>query len=424
MRVTCSASIPRYLCRTLTPLAGTSTQARSIRLGPSASAAIPFNTILDGQGHTIANLNIDATAKDVGLFAVIGSAGQVRNLNLTDVHLSASGSAFVGALAGENRGMISDVHVLRSTIIAQSELGVTAGGLVGVSSGFIREFSSAATVHVGDSDPGAVNIAGGLSGSNHGDITSSSTTGEISGGAFSLAGGMVGQNFGRLEGSFAAGGVTGGASTMAGGLVGMNASGATIRDAYAVGNVTGGSSAIAGGLVGSNAADSLIENSYATGIITAGRAASAGELVGQNLGDVSDAYAAGAVTVGDLGWGGGLIGRNTGTISGATVPGVTTICGAGQTLPAHHRDLGRGRRGERDRGTAARAQSQADAGRHPPHPDRQRAAARNGRARRQFRRRPDWSAQGAATRRSADRDHDAARRANKAAVARSTSSDQ
>ena len=205
---------------------------------PVGSAAIPFNTILDGQGHTIANLSIDATAKDVGLFAVIGSAGQVRNLNLTDVHVTASGSAFVGTLAGENRGTISDVHVLRSTVIAQSELGVTAGGLVGVSSGFIRKSSSAATVHVGDSDPGAVNIAGGLTGSNHGAITSSSTTGEISGGAFSLVGGVVGQNFGRLEGSFAAGSITGGASTTAGGLVGMNASGATIRDAYAVGNVS------------------------------------------------------------------------------------------------------------------------------------------------------------------------------------------
>ena len=298
---------------------------------PVGSAAIPFNTILDGQGHTISNLSIDATAKDVGLFAVIGSAGQVRNLNLTDVHVTASGSAFVGTLAGENRGTITDVHVLRSTIIAQSELGVSAGGLVGLSSGFIRKSSAAATVQVGDSDPGTVNIAGGLSGSNHGDIASSSATGEISGGAFSLVGGVVGQNFGRLEGSFAAGSITGGASTTAGGLVGMNASGATIRDAYAVGNVAGDSSAMAGGLVGSNAAGSLIENSYATGSITAGRAASAGGLVGQNLGDVSVAYAAGGVTVGDLGWGGGLIGRNSGTISGATVPGVTAICGAGQT---------------------------------------------------------------------------------------------
>ena len=40
-------------------------------------------------------------------------------------------------------------------------------------------------------------------------------------------------------------------------------------------------------------------------------------------------------------------------------------------------------------------------GRHPPHPDRERQAARAGRARRQFRLRPDRSAQGAAARRSA-----------------------
>ena len=61
---------------------------------------------------------MDSTTKHVGLFAVIGSAGQVRNLNLTDVHITAGGSGFVGTLAGENRGTISNVHVLRSAVIA------------------------------------------------------------------------------------------------------------------------------------------------------------------------------------------------------------------------------------------------------------------------------------------------------------------
>ena len=58
-----------------------------------------------------------------------------------------------------------------------------------------------------------------------------------------------------------------------------------------------------------------------------------------------------------------------------------------------------------------------DAGRHPPHPHRQRAAARTGRARRQFRLRPDRSAQGAATGRAAHRGHHPATRADAHAAA-------
>ena len=56
-------------------------------------------------------------------------------------------------------------------------------------------------------------------------------------------------------------------------------------------------------------------------------------------------------------------------------------------------------------------------GRHPPHPDRERKAARAGRARRRFRLRPDRSAQGAAARRAAHRG-----RAPAAAVERTAAS--
>ena len=50
--------------------------------------------------------------------------------------------------------------------------------------------------------------------------------------------------------------------------------------------------------------------------------------------------------------------------------------GAGEHLPDHHRHLGRRRRGEWHRGAPARAQSEAHPGRHPPHPDFERQAAR------------------------------------------------
>ena len=43
-----------------------------------------FTGLFDGQGQTIANLTIASTAQNVGLFGSIGSAGEVRNLNLTE----------------------------------------------------------------------------------------------------------------------------------------------------------------------------------------------------------------------------------------------------------------------------------------------------------------------------------------------------
>src|SRR5262249_5964015 len=85
-----------------------------------------LNTIFDGQGYTISNLkNVDSTAPNVGLFSSIGSTGVVRNLNLTDVAVSALNSQFVGALAGTNAGTISNIS---ATGIVQVGSGSTAGG--------------------------------------------------------------------------------------------------------------------------------------------------------------------------------------------------------------------------------------------------------------------------------------------------------
>jgi len=55
--------------------------------------------------------------------------------------------------------------------------------------------------------------------------------------------------------------------------------------------------------------------------------------------------------------------------------------GARGRVSNYHRNVGRGGRGERHRGVAAGAQSETDAGRHSPHPDRERKAARARRAR-------------------------------------------
>src|SRR4029453_8617957 len=148
-----------------------------------------LNTIFDGQGYTISNLKIvDSTAPNVGLFSSIGSTGVVRNLNLTDVAVSALNSQFVGALAGTNAGTISNIS---ATGIVQVGSGSTAGGLVGQNLGSIS--NSFASVAVGS--PNAANLpAGGLGGNNAGTILSSAATGNVQTGDGSIAGGLVAFN--------------------------------------------------------------------------------------------------------------------------------------------------------------------------------------------------------------------------------------
>jgi subtilisin family serine protease len=100
-------------------------------------------------------------------------------------------------------------------------------------------------------------------------------------------------------------------------------------------------------------------------------------------------------------------GANRGKYISVAAPGVDILVPAPE-VPDNHRNVGRGCRGERHRGAVAGTQSETEAGRHSPHSDRERKAARERRARRQFRLRTDRSAAGAAVGRSENRDHHAA----------------
>jgi hypothetical protein len=112
---------------------GTYALGTKITFDPSQTfAPIPnFTGLFDGQGQTIANLTIASTTQNIGLFGTIASAGEVRNLNLTNVSVSANSSVnsqLVGTLAGTNAGTISNVS---ATGQVQVGSGSTAGGLVG-----------------------------------------------------------------------------------------------------------------------------------------------------------------------------------------------------------------------------------------------------------------------------------------------------
>src|SRR5262252_7412286 len=125
-----------------TNTAGTYALGTKITFNPDQTfTPIPnFTGLFDGNGglgvnYTIANLTIASTAQNVGLFGTIASAGEVRNLNLTNVSVNSSvNSQLVGTLAGTNAGTISNVS---ATGIVQVAGGSTAGGLVGQNLGSI-----------------------------------------------------------------------------------------------------------------------------------------------------------------------------------------------------------------------------------------------------------------------------------------------
>ena len=219
--------------------------------------------VFEGNGHTIRNLYINTldtpfteavlnrrdiygyptTAGDGyhnnrGLFNIIGYSGVVRNLRLEDVNVS--GKTSVGALAGSNAGIISNVHVTGAVSGINN-----VGGLVGASTGDGYITGSSSRAGVSGRKTGGKDV-GGLAGISHGAIRASYVRGAVSGWADNT-GGLVGSNAGgSIKASYATGPVSS-AGQRAGGLAGSN--GGSITASYATGAATadGGDP---GGLVG------------------------------------------------------------------------------------------------------------------------------------------------------------------------------
>ncbi len=192
-----------------------------------------FAGVLDGAGHNIKNLTIDTNGDrgdHLGLFATIGD-GTIKNLGLENVKIkSGVGSRFIGGLAGENGGTITNC--------------LTTGTICSGN----------------DSD-----CIGGLAGDNcRGTILNSLSTCSIAGGANSSnLGGLVGGNMGTISECYSAGKVTGGMVSMwLGGLAGSNCG--IISNCYSMSAVTGGKySYNLGDLVG-DSSNGTVVNCYST----------------------------------------------------------------------------------------------------------------------------------------------------------------
>jgi filamentous hemagglutinin family protein len=247
---------------------------------PIGSDSNRFTGTLNGLGETISNLTINSTSGlfEVGIFG--STAGVVENLNITNATVFGSGLG-TGILAGSNDGVISNVNASGS-VSTSANLSSLAGGLVGTNGGEIIGSSAAVNVFAGRANDFLYGTdAGGLVGYNVsvGTIIQSFATGTVSAGsgvAQFAGGGLVGGNLGTISLSYATGPVSATLGNIiccnsgVGGLVGVNGNvvGA-IEQSYATGSVTT-DVGIAGALVGITINESTIQQSYATGLVTSG----------------------------------------------------------------------------------------------------------------------------------------------------------
>ena len=220
-----------------------------------------FRGIFDGLDYTITGITIDrGSEQNIGLFGHVRD-GKIQNVGLLDG--SITGNAFVGSIAGYNKGgTVTNVYNTGSV----SSTGDRTGGIVGEQS-------------------------------NNGTLSNAYNTGSVNGEG-SFIGGVVGSNGSgcTVNNVYNKGSVSGtGYAGYVGGVAGYSGATATISNAYNTGSVNGKENYI-GGVVGQIAEGGTVSNVYNTGKVI-GTGESVGGVVGATLeATISNAYNMGSVS--------------------------------------------------------------------------------------------------------------------------------
>ncbi|MBN2842543.1 MAG: hypothetical protein JXM68_05600, partial [Sedimentisphaerales bacterium] len=218
---------------------------------PIGTVDTRFTGTFNGDNHTITGLSFNGSASNYGLFAYIGSAGKVQNLNIFGGSITGSSSSQnCGLIAGQNYGTIGNCTV-SGTISATSRMGGVAGS--GYAGSLIVDCQS--TVTISSSGPSS-NTAGGIIGSNLGTVKTCKSSGNIN---------IQSNNTGGIAGFNGSGGLLENclsyancyaANTNSGGIVGYNASGSKVSHCISLGlpevNPGSQSTKYLGGIAGDN----------------------------------------------------------------------------------------------------------------------------------------------------------------------------
>ncbi|NQT02490.1 MAG: hypothetical protein HQ580_10730, partial [Planctomycetes bacterium] len=273
----------------------------------------PYRGVFDGNGHTISNFSYTSMYRDYTGFFGFAAGAHIKDLGLIDPDLdiergdfhsclvgysdgavitncyveggSVSGDDYVGALAGNNNGRITDCYAA-ADVTGNNRI----GGLVGKNDGFrfppedelefvLSEWGSIERCYATGNVYGDNNV-GGLAGENSGTIINCYSNSTV-GAEGDASGGLVGKNEGRVMACYSNSNVNG--DIAVGGLAGRNSYGQA-TNCYAMGSVAG--QWYVGGLVGSNTRsggrhEGTIEKCYSVTTVLGGH--QTGGLVGNNL---------------------------------------------------------------------------------------------------------------------------------------------
>jgi hypothetical protein len=173
-----------------------------------ANGTTKFTGIFDGNDHRIWNVTWNSITRDgIGLFGYVGTGSQIKNLGMENVNVQAGNGWYVGGLAAQNEGTITNCY---STGSVSGWMYVS--GLVGFNYGTIVSCCSTGSVSGNYS-------AGGLLGGNSGTIISCYSTSSVTGEYF--VGGLVGDHVGVVTSCYSTGSILG-TGGQVGGLVGRN----------------------------------------------------------------------------------------------------------------------------------------------------------------------------------------------------------
>lgn len=196
----------------------------------------PFQGVFDGLGHTVSGVaNNAAVTNNVGFFGDTSGTARIQNIGVTNVNVT--GRTAVGALVGNNSGIIYNAYSTGTVALdggvtgADSVFGI--GGLVGMTSGdVVRSYSSATVTASGGDQSAGLGMGGGIGGlvgvAQGGKVSNSYATGSVTGDVD--VGGLVGHAAAPVESSYATGVVTG--TTNAGGLIGALAMAIPVTDSF------------------------------------------------------------------------------------------------------------------------------------------------------------------------------------------------
>lgn len=122
-----------------------------------------------GEGYGLRNVNFSDQGSNIGMFRIVDTGAQVRDLTVTGTAQPAGTKTAIALIAGQNRGLLS-LCKTSGKVDAASE----AGGIAGINeaSGVIETCQNAAEI------TGQTNV-GGICGKNAGKITGCTNTGRI-----------------------------------------------------------------------------------------------------------------------------------------------------------------------------------------------------------------------------------------------------